>query len=109
MSINGEHLISKIIELCGGINVFADLKTLTPQISVESVIATNAEVIIAGGMGKKNAKWVTDWEKWPQLPAVKKDQIYFINPDILQRVGPRILQGADKLCAIMNSVRKAGE
>lgn len=106
MSINGQHLISNIIELCGGINVFADLKTLTPKISIESVIATKAEVIIAGGMGERNSRWITDWEKWSQLPAVKKDQIYFINPDILQRVGPRILQGADELCLLLDKVRK---
>jgi len=34
MTISGNHLISDIIELCGGENVFADLQTLTPQISL---------------------------------------------------------------------------
>lgn len=105
MIVNGEHLISNIIELCGGVNVFSELNTITPKVSVESVIATNAEVVIAGGMGMKNPKWVTEWKKWPQLPAVKKEQIYFINPDILQRVGPRMLDGADILCDQLNRTR----
>lgn len=105
MTINGEHLISGIIKLCGGVNVFSDLETLTPKISVEAVIASNAEVIVAGGMGKKRPEWVSEWKPWPQLPAVKKEQIYFINPDVLQRVGPRILQGADELCQLLEEAR----
>lgn len=105
MTVNGEHLISDIIELCGGENVFNNLKTLTPQVTIEAVIATNAEVIIAGGMGKKRPEWATEWKPWQQLPAVKNEQFHFINPDILQRVGPRILQGADELCRLLDKVR----
>ena len=105
MTINGQHLISNIIELCGGTNVFYDLQTITPKISVEAVIATNAEVIVAGGMGKKRPEWAIEWKPWKQLPAVKNEQIHFVNPDILQRVGPRILQGADELCEILEQVR----
>ena len=105
MTINGQHLISNIIELCGGTNVFNDLKTITPKISIEAVIASKAEVIVAGGMGKKQPDWAAEWKPWRQLPAVKNGQIHFVNPDILQRVGPRILQGADKLCEILEQVR----
>ncbi len=105
MTFNGEHLISKIIELCGGENVFANLKTLTPQISLESVLTSGAEIVISGGMGKARPDWLDDWKSWPELPAVKNQQLYFIDPDLMQRVGPRILQGADKLCALLEKVR----
>ena len=40
MTISDQHLISDVISLCGGENVFAKLKTLTPRISFESVIAS---------------------------------------------------------------------
>lgn len=105
MTVNGKHLISSIIELCGGVNVFTDLSTLTPKISTEAVIASNAEVIVAGGMGNKRPEWLLEWKLWPQLPAVKNEQFYFVNPDILQRVGPRILQGADELCQLLEQAR----
>lgn len=105
MTINGKHLISNIIDLCGGTNVFADLQTLTPKISVEAVIASQAEVIAAGGMGEKTIEWSAEWKSWPQLPAVKNGHIYFIDPDILQRVGPRILLGADELCMMLDKAR----
>jgi iron complex transport system substrate-binding protein len=39
MTINGEHLISDVIRLCGGDNVFAKLPVLAPTIDVEAVLA----------------------------------------------------------------------
>ena len=105
MTISGNHLISEIIELCGGENVFSDLKTLTPQVSLESVLASKAEVIISGGMGKARPEWIEEWKPWPELPAVKNGQLYFIDPALMQRVGPRILYGADELCAFLEKAR----
>ena len=105
MTISGGHLISDIISLCGGENIFSSLKTLTPQISLESVIAAKSEVIVSGGMGKVRPEWLDDWRKWPDLPAVKNKHLYFIDPALMQRVGPRILDGADKLCEMLDKVR----
>jgi len=106
MTISGHHLISDIIELCGGENVFSDLKTLTPKISVEAVLAVKPDVIISGGMGEAHSEWIGAWKNWKRLPAVKNEQLYFINPDLMQRVGPRILQGADQLCKLLDAARK---
>lgn len=105
MTISGEHLISNIIELCGGENIFASLKTLTPKISLESVIAAKSEVIVSGGMGKERPDWLDDWKSWPEMPAVKNQHLYFIDPSLMQRVGPRILDGAEKLCNMFDKVR----
>ena len=105
MTISGKHLISDIIELCGGKNIFSDLKVLTPQITLESVLAAKPEVIISGGMGKIRPEWLEEWKQWSDLAAVKNDQLYFIEPSLMQRVGPRILQGADKLCEFLEQAR----
>lgn len=105
MTISGEHLISDIIELCGGKNVFASIKILTPRISIESVISSNSDVIVSGGMGKARPEWLDDWKAWPTVPAVKNKQLYYVDPSLMQRVGPRILDGADKLCEIFDKVR----
>lgn len=105
MTISGNHLISEIIELCGGENVFARLKSITPKISVESVIASKAEAIVSGGMGKARPEWLDEWKAWPELSAVKNNQLYFIDPALMQRVGPRILDGADKLCELLDRTR----
>jgi iron complex transport system substrate-binding protein len=39
MTLNGEHMVSDVIALCGGRNVFAKLEPLVPTVSTEAVLA----------------------------------------------------------------------
>ena len=98
MTINGEHLISDVIRLCGGDNVFAKLPMLAPTIDAEAVLAAMPEVIVASGMGEGRPEWLDDWRKWTKLPAVAQGNLFFIPPDQIQRHTPRILDGAERLC-----------
>lgn len=107
MTINGEHIISQAIELCGGRNVFADLSALAPKISLEPVLRKDPEVVIAGNSALNYPNWKDDWKRWPSLRAVKNDHLFYINPDIIQRHTPRILQGAEVLCQQLEQVRVA--
>lgn len=104
-TVNGDHMISRVIELCGGINVFHSLSVLSPQIGIESVLQKNPDVIVAG-MSKGRQHWLDDWLKWPALKAVKNQQLYAINADLIVRHTPRILQGARKMCFILDRTRK---
>ncbi len=106
MTVNGTHLISDVIRLCGGENVFADLTALTPTISEEAVIAADPDVIIASGMAEERPEWLDEWKKWDSLKAVRNSGLRFIPPDLLQRATPRLLQGATQMCAIIKAVRK---
>lgn len=106
MTINGQHIISNIINLCGGTNVFSNLNSLTPIISIEAVISSQTDVIVVGSNNEKKSKWISEWKPWLHLAAVKKDHLYFIDPDLLNRMGPRILSGADKLCELLDKARK---
>ena len=106
MTVNGQHLISNIISVCGGKNVFDKLHSVTPIVSIESVIASKAKVIIAGGNKDKELIWSKEWKPWFKLMKLKKDPIYFIEPDLISRMGPRVLIGAEQLCQILDKVRK---
>lgn len=106
MTINGEHLISDVIRLCGGENVFADLPVLTPKISTEAVLAADPDVIIASGMGEARPEWLDEWRRWEQLSAVKNDRLAFIPPDLIQRATPRLLDGAERLCRMLSSANQ---
>lgn len=105
MTINREQIISDAIRLCGGRNVFADLPILAPTVTVEAVIAANPEAIVASGMGESRPEWLDDWRRWRTLAAVAGDNLYFIQPDLIQRHTPRILDGAEKLCTQLETVR----
>lgn len=110
MTINGQHLIGHVIDLCGGENIFASLPTLAPQVDLEAVLLANPEVIIASGMGYERPEWpaelLAEWRRWPQLAAVKGNSIYVIHPDIINRHSPRILQGAAQMCEQLQAVRQ---
>lgn len=104
-TVNGQHLISHLIELCGGRNVFADLPVLSPQIDLEAVLAKNPQVIIAG-VGEGRSDWLQEWQRWPFLRAVKNQQVYGINADLIVRHTPRIVQGAEQMCEALQQARE---
>lgn len=105
MTVGGGQIISDVIRLCGGANVFADLKPLAPKVTVEAVLAADPEVIVASGMGEARPDWVDGWRKWPSLTAVKRDNLFFIPPDLIQRPTPRLLEGAARLCEQLEAAR----
>ncbi len=104
-TLNGDHLISDVIRLCGGKNIFDDAKTLAPQISVESILRLNPQVIVASGMGVARPEWLDEWSRWPSLTAVQNAQLKFIPPDIIQRHTPRVLKGAKMMCEHLQQAR----
>ncbi len=106
LTINGEHLISKVIELCGGRNVFASAVPLVPKLSVESVLALNPQVILASGEEEQRREWLKDWQAWPMLDAVKSGRLYFVPASLLQRHTPRLLEGAELLCRQLDVARQ---
>ncbi len=105
MTVGGPQIISDAIDLCGGVNVFGHLTKMAPTVSVEAVLEADPEAIVATGMGDAKPEWLHDWDKWTRLTAVRRDNLFHINPDIMQRHTPRILDGAEQLCAQLDLAR----
>lgn len=108
MTVGGTHVISAVIELCGGRNVFAALAQPAATIGVEAVLRADPDVIVASGMDEVRPEWLDDWRRWPQLRAVARGNLFFVPPDLLQRHTPRILDGAERLCAALDNARQRG-
>ncbi len=98
MTMNGQHYINQVVELCGGINVFSKSPRLIPRLNKEAVLIENPEVVVAGGMGERNAHWLEGWRAFPELMATKQENLFFVPPSLLQRPTPRLLEGAKILC-----------
>jgi iron complex transport system substrate-binding protein len=105
MTVGGPQIITSAIELCGGENVFGHLEQMAPTVSVEAVLQANPEAIVATGMGDARPEWLNDWNKWTRMTAVKRGNLFHIHPDLMQRHTPRILDGAEKLCADLDIAR----
>lgn len=106
-TIGGGHLISEVIALCGGHNIFGDVQGLAPRISREAVLLRDPDVIVASGSSEDVAAWLSQWRELPGLRAVEKDALYVIDPDLIERPTPRLLSGARNLCARFDSARAA--
>ena len=79
--------------------------TLAPRVSVESVLVLAPEAIIASGMQDSRPQWLDDWRRYPQLPAVRDEGLFFIHPDLLERPTARVRQGAQTLCEQLDTLR----
>ncbi|QIB66723.1 cobalamin-binding protein [Kineobactrum salinum] len=106
-TINGNHLISQVISLCGGRNSFADAATLAPRINLESLLARDPDVIVVGAGGEARQAWLKHWRRFPALRAVAGGAVLAVDPDYLQRPTARVLQGARELCAQLDRLRQS--
>ncbi|MDK9692059.1 cobalamin-binding protein [Azospira sp.] len=105
MSVGRQQIISDVISLCGGSNVFGQVEQMAPKVSEEAVLAANPEAIIASGMGDSRPEWLDDWKRWKQITAVARDNLFFVPPELIQRHTPRILEGAARLCEHLETAR----
>jgi iron complex transport system substrate-binding protein len=103
--VNGEQIISKVMRICGGENVFARLPLLSPEIDREAVLRANPEVIVASGTDAERPPGLDGWKAFPGLEAARRGQLYAIPPDLIQRHTPRILDGAERLCGLLETAR----
>ena len=105
-TLNAQHIVSDAITLCGGVNIFADLKTLSPNIDLESVLRADPEVIL--GTEEKNPSngGVMMWKKFPSMLAVQRANLFEIDGNLINRAGPRMIEGTAALCEQLDNARK---
>jgi iron complex transport system substrate-binding protein len=106
MTQNGNTFISRAIELCGGNNIFSDLPMTNPQVSIESILVQDPQVIVASGMGQARPEWLDDWRQYKTLQAVQKNHLFHILPELFQRPTSRFLIGTQQLCEAMQQSRE---
>ena len=102
-TVNGTQIMSEVLALCGGVNVFGDLNDLAPQVGVEAVIAVDPEAIISTGAA--DAPAFTQWRRWPQIRAVHANNLYVLSPDNLARSTTRLSSGAADMCRTLQTAR----
>jgi len=109
LTLNGQHMFSDVLALCGGRNLFAAEAPLVPSVSVEAVVAGNPEVMLAASAGatpvdQPPADFVM-WRRWKQVTAVARGNFFTIDADLLDRAGPRVVDGAEMLCKDLEVAR----
>lgn len=107
MTLNRTHLASDVLALCGGSNVFAASDLIAPEVSVEAVVLQDPDAILFSdhlGTVESVRDW---WGKRAELRAVRSGQIYSVPGDLVLRQTPRVVQGAQRVCEALDTVRAA--
>jgi iron complex transport system substrate-binding protein len=107
LTVNRTHLISDVISLCGGVNVFAAAPLLTPSVSLEAVLAAKPQVVLGGSSAMRAEELVAGWRRAP-VRALRDLPVRYVPPDLIQRQTPRIAEGARFVCEYLEEVRNSG-
>jgi iron complex transport system substrate-binding protein len=104
-TVGGNQIISRVLDLCGGRNIFSDLKPLAAAVNLETVLARDPQAIVTGDTPGA-AERLKLWQRWPQLNAVTTGSLFRISGDLLDRSTPRMLSGAAQLCKDLQLTRE---
>ena len=104
-TINGEHYVSQLIEICGGRNIFADLGKLAPLIGVEAVLERDPEVLLAAEDAGPGA--FSQWERWPAIAANRYGNRFMMPAAEIGRATPRLLEAGAAICSALEEGRQS--
>jgi len=104
----GGSFIDDLIGLAGGVNIASDSGEGWPQIGLETIVAKNPEVIITSVSTEEVAAelarlQVTDG--WKEVDAIIQSRVYYIDSNLLQRPGPRLVDGLEQLVKVIHPGR----
>jgi iron complex transport system substrate-binding protein len=105
-TLNGAHIVSDAIRACNGVNIFAPLKVTAPIVSVEAVLQKDPEAIFSTGEGSQNDGGVDLWKPFTNMTAVKRNNLFRIDGNLLNRAGPRMIAGTAALCEKLELARQ---
>jgi iron complex transport system substrate-binding protein len=104
-TIGGRHVINDALNLCGAVNVFADLTTAAPAVTREAAVLRNPDLILASAPPGAADEWLAEWRKFPALAAVRGGKLVsYVDPRI-DRMGPSVIAATGNLCAVIDGAR----
>jgi iron complex transport system substrate-binding protein len=103
VSAGTDTFIHELITLAGGINL-AQGPVPYPRFSREQILSLSPEVFIITSMtrGASFDQIKAEWQRWPQMPAVKNNRIHLIDSDLVDRASPRLVEGLEVLAGLIH-------
>lgn len=104
ITVGPGSFIHQMIELAGGANIAARASVPYPRLSMEVVIKEDPELILfpAGRVEGITGGEERRWHRWSTLSAVKHNRLHLVANDLLNRPGPRIVDGLEALARIFH-------
>ncbi len=104
ITVGPGSFLHHLIELAGGANVAARAKAPYPRLNMEEVIKEDPELIVFPGGGAEGIPEPERqlWQRWTTISAVRHRRFHEVPSDLLNRPGPRIVQGLERLARIIH-------
>jgi ABC-type Fe3+-hydroxamate transport system substrate-binding protein len=98
MTINRDTYIHDMLAVAGGENVFADRAKRYPEITLDEVATSGAEVILLPDEPYRFRRaHQADFAPYADLPAVRDGRIHLVDGKLLSWYGPRIAEALQVL------------
>ena len=95
--------VDQLLERSGGRNVLSDLDILWPQLSLEEVVRRAPEIIIvAAAGGPEPGATLRGRPGWRDVPAVADGRVHAVDPNLVNRPGPRMDEAAATLARLIH-------
>lgn len=96
---------AQLLQACGADNIFADAKNDYPQPQLEQLLLRQPEVIVRASKDG-STKQEQFWQRYPSLPAVRKQAFITLEPDWVYRATPRMIDAMQQLCEALQQYRE---
>ena len=95
--------IGHMIEMAGGMNIFADVQESYPQISDEEVLRRNPAVILGPTSRDVRLSLAQAIQRpgWHRLAAVQNQRLYLLDDDLVSRPGPRLAEALEAVAKVL--------
>src|SRR6056297_400209 len=107
----GRSWVNEMLALAGGFNPFAGIDAESTEVSTKSAIEAMPEAIVMSWCGVDESKYrphvVTRREGWQGIPAIRNGNVHAVSEAWLGRPGPRLLDGIDRLRAVVERCRRS--
>jgi iron complex transport system substrate-binding protein len=111
ITVGRETLANDLIRLAGGRSISENEAINYPHYSIETIMFKAPEVIIISSMESKRdyLNSVKKWQNWKSIPAVKKNAIYVVDSNLVDRPSPRIGEGLETIVRMIHSEAMGGK
>ncbi len=106
-TLGARHVATEMLRVCGAENAFSDQTASAFVVDEESVYARDPDVVALAGTPAETAQWLRRWQGRVPLRAVASGNVITLDPDLVNRMGPRIVQGTEELCMKLAARRAA--
>lgn len=103
-TLSSGSIVTDAMRVCGGVNIFADLKVTAPVVSIEGVLQADPEAIF--GTAEKDYGGVTLWKQYTTMKAVRNGNLFTLDGELLNRAGPRMVDGTRAMCEMLEQARQ---